>query len=414
MNNIEINYERNFMGSYMKIPMGEIKEFDEKILLKRKIPGLLTVEKTFINNNAQYWYNISGKQSLESICSFKSISLSLIEQIILSICSEVEILEKNMIDNRCLVLNPELIYITNQNGEVIFTAYPGENKDISVQFQGLMEFMLTKIDHSDPQAVHFAYMIYEKTLDRSYNLMDIRDIIIQSREKAAMEQYEKAPVVEEMCAREPETAYGVERNSYMQQASASKIFGKNSENTENYNYIDQRTPMNNHKSKERNRKKEKSSRMDFGKRFKLLFDEVRNDFGMKKSSSHEEESYFVSPDEIVTEVEPVYNPTVCLSDYNRKAQGTLLYEGNEGFDNITITNSSIKIGKGKEVDATINKETISRFHALISKESSDFYLEDLNSTNGTFVNDNPLSYRQRTQLKINDTIRFADVKYRFI
>ena len=63
---------------------------------------------------------------------------------------------------------------------------------------------------------------------------------------------------------------------------------------------------------------------------------------------------------------------------------------------------------------SINKDTVSHFHARISKECSEFYIEDLNSTNGTFVNDNPLPYRQRQLLKINDTIRFADVKYRFV
>ena len=91
-----------------------------------------------------------------------------------------------------------------------------------------------------------------------------------------------------------------------------------------------------------------------------------------------------------------------------------MYEGGEEFGNISVVNSGIKIGKGEGVDVSINKDTVSHFHARISKECSEFYIEDLNSTNGTFVNDNPLPYRQRQLLKINDTIRFADVKYRFV
>ena len=62
----------------------------------------------------------------------------------------------------------------------------------------------------------------------------------------------------------------------------------------------------------------------------------------------------------------------------------------------------------------IGKDTISRFHAVINKENQEFYIEDLNSTNGTFVNDEVLAYKEKKLLKSNDIVRFADVKYRFV
>ena len=70
--------------------------------------------------------------------------------------------------------------------------------------------------------------------------------------------------------------------------------------------------------------------------------------------------------------------------------------------------------QGDEADAVIGKDTISHFHAVINRENQEFYLEDLNSTNGTFVNNEVLAYKQKKQLKSNDIIRFADVKYRFV
>jgi pSer/pThr/pTyr-binding forkhead associated (FHA) protein len=62
----------------------------------------------------------------------------------------------------------------------------------------------------------------------------------------------------------------------------------------------------------------------------------------------------------------------------------------------------------------IAKDTISRYHARIECENSDYYLEDLNSTNGTFVNEKQLTYKEKRKLESNDIIRFADVKYRFV
>ena len=57
----EVLYERNVTGSYMKVPMTSGGSLDEKILLRKNLPGLLPVEKIFVNQGAWYWYNISGK-----------------------------------------------------------------------------------------------------------------------------------------------------------------------------------------------------------------------------------------------------------------------------------------------------------------------------------------------------------------
>ncbi len=44
------------------------------------------------------------------------------------------------------------------------------------------------------------------------------------------------------------------------------------------------------------------------------------------------------------------------------------------------------IGRGKHCDLVINSGKVSREHAVIIKEGSDFYIEDLGSSNGTWFN----------------------------
>ena len=123
MINREIVYERNLTGSFMKIAAGIHAGLDEKLMLRRKLPGLLAVEKAYMDGEGQYWYNISGKQSLDMYCRVKEVDISFIEKLIMSICSEMEILEWNLIQTNCLMLDPELIFITNSNQEIIFTVY---------------------------------------------------------------------------------------------------------------------------------------------------------------------------------------------------------------------------------------------------------------------------------------------------
>jgi len=46
MINREIVYERNLTGSFMKIPVGIHAGLDEQLMLRRKLPGVLPVEKS--------------------------------------------------------------------------------------------------------------------------------------------------------------------------------------------------------------------------------------------------------------------------------------------------------------------------------------------------------------------------------
>lgn len=94
--------------------------------------------------------------------------------------------------------DPELIFITNSNQEIIFTVYPGGSGTIETEFQQLMEFLLTKVDHKDTQAVKAAYGIYEKTLLDGYSITDIRDEIVRSRQNEGKKDVAEEPGVNGM------------------------------------------------------------------------------------------------------------------------------------------------------------------------------------------------------------------------
>lgn len=105
MMNREVIYERTVTGSYMKIPAAIDADLDEKLMLKRKLPGALLAEKTYVDGSGQYWYNISGKQSLDTYCRVKEIGIGFVEKLAVSICSELDILEWNLMQKNCLVLD---------------------------------------------------------------------------------------------------------------------------------------------------------------------------------------------------------------------------------------------------------------------------------------------------------------------
>ena len=287
------------------------------------------------------------------------------------------------------------------NQEFIFTSYPGAEHNVEDGFRQLMEYLLTKVDHKDALAVRAAYGVYEKSLEEGMAIRDVRDWITRSD---SVEQTEKKVLFEEPSAdniargnvnqREiPAIANFMEEKPIVQSVQENRTY-----HSENFKKQDQ--------SKDKKKQwdsflKEKFSSLGFKTAEKTK----------KKQAKRTEEVY---PEEQMYMIpQPTIHPTVCLSGNDGSARGVLIYQGTEQLSDIYLDQKPLQVGKSAAADVKIDKETISQLHARIWPEGNSFYIEDLNSTNGTFVNDETLPYKQKRILQVNDIVQFADARFRF-
>ena len=371
MLNREITYERDINKSYMKIPAVAETGIDEKIMFKRMHQGMLPVEKCFVNGCAQYWYNISGKQALDAYCRVHSINQSFFENLLLRICNQLEVLEWNLMDTNCLIMEPELIFLNHSGEEISFVLYPGDKGNFLDGLQLLLEFLLSKLDHEDNQAVQQAYKIYDMVLKEGYSVKDLKHMILSDREVFTKPQEENHIIKTEDFA-EIEKALVEERYE-----ETEDIF------------------------------------QELERKLFSLFERLKNILWMKRENK-EEIPMVVYPDEENLKEETIINPTICLAAVLGEPKGELIYEGREDYPNFELQQTAQILGKNPKVQLCINRDTISQFHAKFEYLDKKYYIEDLNSTNGTCVNDELLSYKEKRALSAGDVLRFADVKYRFL
>ncbi|MBI5671335.1 MAG: FHA domain-containing protein [Chloroflexi bacterium] len=67
----------------------------------------------------------------------------------------------------------------------------------------------------------------------------------------------------------------------------------------------------------------------------------------------------------------------------------------------------IRIGRAAQNDIIIDRRSVSRFHGQITRQNDALVLEDLSSTNGTYVNEIRLEGQPHT-LSVGDVVRFGD------
>lgn len=65
------------------------------------------------------------------------------------------------------------------------------------------------------------------------------------------------------------------------------------------------------------------------------------------------------------------------------------------------------------VDYVVQGNTIGKLHAEISIKEGGYYIRDLNSKNGTYVNDKRIPSNKEWEIKNNDRIRFSNFEYVF-
>jgi diguanylate cyclase (GGDEF)-like protein len=108
----------------------------------------------------------------------------------------------------------------------------------------------------------------------------------------------------------------------------------------------------------------------------------------------------------------VTSPERPVSMTNRNACLVHIYPTGPGMGTrYQLGEAPIVIGRGGDVEIRINDHSVSRKHARIQPGSDGYYAVDLQSTNGTYVNDIPASM---CKLKDGDYLRVGNCIYRFL
>lgn len=399
---MEIQYQRNLKNSYMVVieserPLNPDGELAERMLQRQQISGLLTWVSMEHGKHMTFWYQITGMQSLTDHLQQHPMDHRLLQGLLVTLLELQEELPRYYLKPEHLLLRAEQIFIDAGGGQVRLCYEPMWEQEPGESLRELLEQLLPHIDHSDKAAVALAYGLYEICQQPN------ADIWQYVWEQAQPDTEEEPAAAEVFYPSEPSDGRIADAAESTQTVSLAAPAGSTSTAPDPVGSLPDRIA---------------SVRMsgdlfrhasDFAQHWKELSEKYKK-FRKKDKTSQPEAIYLFEPEEETAACE---HPTVYLGA-GTHPEGRLTYQGGGTQPGFEVTGESFLIGGAHgQADGRIKSSGVSRSHARITREEDAYYIEDLNSRNGTYLNGELLLYRQKRRLKSGDHLRFAQEEYIF-
>lgn len=436
----------------------ECSDIEYKMIKNNTIEGLLPMQQRIIDGREIYYYDVTSKQQMSKLYGYVQIRF----EDVLMICESIAIMVQNinmyMLDLAKVVLDPEHMYvdISEKKVEFVYCPYSQQDNGCDDSIRRLFEYILEHFDHNvEKGQLMTMYMIYQKVVQKEYNLENFNELAgecgmeIQKEEKAKEKEGKQG---ENNCE-------GLRRILTEQEEfeSEKRSLDKITINAVPAENIDDEVEAEDEKLLKYQRLiKVAGIAMIILGALKILvpgiiplpinitasvllilvgtvvlagISAVPKYVFVKMQPRRSRQKYEVPFGQDI-ETEPhndnLLSETVCgqepqtmlLSDYINRIKsggdklGKLTLISQETREMSEIIKFPCMIGSmAGSCDKVISEKLISRLHCCIAGGEEGYYIEDMNSTNGTFINGERLIPNNRHILKDGDEIRLATYVY---
>ena len=358
---LHCNYERILLD---KKP--EEKKYQYCILSRGGIKGLLPFSLRYMNGLAYLYYDISSKQNIIQLFDDKCITREWVKDFVWSLRQIQMELGRFLLNEQNVLWYPEQIFQDLEKNVFSFLYIPYYQGEGS--FIKLLEFMVEHIDYEDEELVELVYKMHEQ-YERNGEVY-LQEQIFEDVKKYLQKQVQE---VEETFEEESRQIGDLQINK-LPEPDSTPVLPKD----------------------------EKKGILAFWENRRRKDKEIREDYA--ESMQQAMLGYAVAEDSVYAKED--YGNTIYIEEKQEERVVVHKLYSPEGRLLAQLDSPTLTIGKKKEgVMLCLEDISVSRLHARIVKEGEEAYIEDLNSTNGTFKNGLRLRPYEKRKLEEGDEIK---------
>ncbi len=379
--NLNCNYERILLD---KNP--EENRYQYCIVTRGGIKGLLPCNLRYINGQVYLYYDISFTQSVAQLFSTKTICRQWVKDFLWGMRQIRQQMGRFLLDDANLLWHPHQIFQDLEKNDFYFIYVPYCAEDQG--FGELMDFLVERIDYEDNGLVECVYRMHEKysAMGEAY----LKEQIYEDAKKLDVSEEKQiretaAPVVaKDTPGEEVKPAQLTEPTVEAEVRESKKGI---------FYFLDGRN------------KKQKDERMNVYPQTK----KAMGRYAVCEDTVYADTSGRGGGTEELRTEEPM-GRTVYMEEVRDCKEETEGLYSQTGQLLLLLDRQTVILGKKKEeADCVIEDISVSRMHARITRDKSELYLEDLNSTNGTFKNGLRLQPYEKRRLEKEDEIRLGKI-----
>lgn len=384
---MQVTYKRDMNHNYMVLELKEESDYQLKMLCANKIKGLLPANTNLFNGTVNVYYDISSRQTISRLYERKELKAEDMKTILFSLQATLDELKKYLLDYNFIVFDPDFCYCNPESRKTEWTFFP--DKGGQKGFLKLAEFFIDRVDHQDKAAVDLAYGFFKGMKDDNFVLEELLGREQEETSGYSIEDLDDAiPYEQSVECRErdkisiqPSTSLWVKLKKYISGKVKKQFSGVSyEEGAASHNYYAE-------------------------DRF-MLPDSLRSQTSTGRKEEEEWERY----DSLENRR---YNGETVVMGMERKTDQRCLKSLNSrSEEEISLSKLPCVFGKMSDcADVVLQHKSVSRMHARIFQKENELYLEDLNSTNGTYINGLALESNEIRKMKPGDEIGFGSLRY---
>lgn len=387
---LNTEYVRNCNCNYERLLLEQKPEqnrYQYCILNRGGIRYLLPASLRYLNGEAYMYYDISSTQSISQLFSCHTIKREWLKDFLWEIKQLRQELDRFLLDELNILWYPEHIFQDLEKNDFSFLYIPYYEGDNGLC--ELMDFLIEHIDYEDEMLVEFVYAVYEqiKEVGLEYFQKKIHEdwLLMERKEKGESKR-------EEMIKNEIPESY--------------KEMVKEQNSDRMKNPVQKESPKWSFRFLKDGKRKKNEQKEDYRDLMRQRLNGTENFAVCEDSVYHKENIEIAASEEFGEE----YGKTIYIEEV-RSVSEPALYKA-DGEMAAKLDAFPYIVGKKKEnVNLALNDYSVSRIHARITMEDGVYYIEDLNSTNGTFKNGLRMNPYEKRKLEREDELRFGKLEF---
>ncbi|MDF2891731.1 MAG: hypothetical protein K0R80_2098 [Clostridia bacterium] len=440
-----VSYQNDLQRSYMVLKLLEedvMEEYQTRMIQENSVPQLLPLYKKQIDNDIYIFFDITSKTTLNQLLGRVKLTKHEFLSIFKSLIQSIGIGKQYLLQGGSYILHGDYIYIDPASLEISIAYLPIVSaSDVNHEVKALMlDLLVYKASFVSPSEGDFVYELLSMMKSDNFTLQQMDKIIfsfaIGQEQKNRTEVSAPQELVQKGKKAKTVTLNSKANLHYLILILLQLFFAAVAILWMRYSYFQTENVdistwigiaiilsaldvlfIKRMKSKDKSsltikRMHQKTNKSNSSANFKNVQEIIKKSrnagaliIDSEEYAAMQEAKAYIDPKSLET--------SVLIEEAPKRA--CLIGLGENVQEKIYIDKTSFVIGRIRsQSDYISSNRTVGKLHAEITNKEGVYYIKDLNSRNGTYINGERIVSNVEHSIQNNDRIAFANSEYKFL